>query len=146
MFKIFEFIALDASAFYFGSTAYITVVEHSAHQACSMEVALAHWRHSTKLTPRYAAAAIIAACAALVCGKWAPSSPWTWGTILLLSVLPVTVAFILPIQIRLAQINQEASPTDTRKLLRQWDRLHGLRTLLGACAFTLFLWATLNAT
>src|ERR1700748_3683258 len=81
-----EMSALATCALYFGSTTYIALVEHPGRLACSTEVAWAQWIKSVKLTPRYAASALVAATAALVQGRAAVLSPWTWGSIFLLVV------------------------------------------------------------
>ena len=75
--QILEIIAIISGAVYFGSTIYVALVELPASMACSSAVALAHWTHSVKLTPRYAASALVAAVAALLYGKAALASPWT---------------------------------------------------------------------
>ncbi len=100
-----ETTALIFSAVYFGSTVYITLVEQPARLACAPEVALAQWAQSVKSTPRYAASALIAAGAALIHSKVALVSPWTWGSILLLTVLQFTVVALLQIQRQLAEPN-----------------------------------------
>ena len=140
-----ETTALIFSAVYFGSTAYITLVEHPARLACSPEVALAQWAQSVKSTPRYAASALIAATAALVHSKAALSSPWTWGSILLLTVLPFTVVTLFPIQRQLAEPNSLLEPIQAIAKLREWGTRHSVRACLGIGAFALFVWAALNA-
>jgi hypothetical protein len=114
-----EVTAVIFSAVYLGATAYITLVEHPARLACSPEVALAQWAQSVKSTPRYAASALIAAAAALVHSKAALGSPWTWGSILLLTVLPFTVVALLPIQRQLAEPNLLLEPVQAIPKLRK---------------------------
>jgi hypothetical protein len=140
-----ETTALIFSAVYFGSTAYITLVEHPARLACSPEVALAQWGQSVKSTPRYAASALISAAAALVHSKFAPASPWTWGSILLLTVLPFTVVALLPIQRQLVEPNLLLERIQATAKLREWGTRHSVRTCLGFGAFALFVWAALSA-
>ena len=140
-----EVTALLFSAIYFGATAYITLVEHPARLACSPEVALTQWAQSVKSTPRYAASALIAAAAALVHSKATLASPWTWGSILLLTVLPFTVVALLPIQRHLAEPNPRLEHIKTIAKLRDWGIRHSVRTCLGFSAFALFVWAALSA-
>jgi hypothetical protein len=142
--KTFESLALLFCAIYLGSTAYISLIEQPARLACPPSVALAHWTQSIRLTPRYAASALLAALAALLSAKASLTSPWTWGGLLLLSVVPFTVIALLPIQRLLTASDWNADSSSTRKKLTQWDRRHSARTLLGLCAFILFLWAALQ--
>jgi hypothetical protein len=142
---VLEVTALIFSAIYFGATAYITLVEHPARLACSPEVALAQWAQSVKSTPRYAASALISAAAALVHSKAALVSPWTWGSILLLTVLPFTVVALLPIQRQLAERNSLLEPIRAIAKLRDWGTRHSIRTCLGFSAFALFVWVALRA-
>jgi hypothetical protein len=141
----FEVIALVACALYFGSTAYITLVEHPSRLALSTEVAWAQWAQSVRSTPKYAASALVAAAAALVHGRAALFSPWTWGSVLLLAVVPFTVASLLPIQRRLTNPDWPIHSDETRRELERWGTHHLVRTCLGSCAFALFLWAALKA-
>ena len=140
-----DIIPLISSAIYFGSAAYITLVEHPARIACSPEIAWAQWAQSVKRTPRYAASAIVAAVTALIYGKAALASPWTWGSILLLAVLPFTAAVLLPIQRQVTESGRAFEPVEARTVLERWGRLHLVRTCLGLCAFMLFLWQALKA-
>lgn len=143
--QIFEIIALIFSAVYFGATLYITLVEHPAFLACPTEVALAHWRRSVRMSPRYAASALIAASAALFYSKAVLRSPWTWGSLLLLAVLPFTNLLLLPIQLSLATSDPDSSSIASQKQLKRWGQRHAVRTGLGGGAFVLFLLAALKA-
>jgi len=129
---------------YFGSILYITLVELPARFACSPEVARAQWLQSVRWTPRYAASALVAAAAALIRGKVALSSPWTWGSILLLSVVPFAVVRLLPIQRRLSILDRSVDPVETGTQLKQWGWRHAVRTCCAIAAFVLFLWAALK--
>jgi hypothetical protein len=145
MSNIFEMIALVACALYFGSTAYITLVEHPSRLASSTEVAWSQWVQIVKSTPKYAASALVAAAAALIHGRMALRSPWTWGSVLLLAVLPFTVVSLLPIQRRLTNPDWPLQSDETRRELEKWGTCHLVRTCLGFCSLTLFLWAALKA-
>ena len=144
MSNIFEIIALLTGALYFGSTGYITLVEHPSRLALATEVAWSQWVQSVKSTPKYAASALIAAAAALIHGRASLLSPWTWGSVLLLAVLPFTVASLLPIQRRLINPDWPFHSDEVRRELKAWGNRHLVRTCLGFCAFALFIWAALK--
>ena len=142
--SVLPVIALLASSLYWGSAAYVTLVEHPARLACATEVALAQWAQSVRRTPRYAAMAIVGAAAALIQGRASLNSPWTWGAVALLAVLPWTVATLLPAQRRLAAPGWDPASAETRAILEQWGRRHAVRSLFGLTALTLFLWASIG--
>ncbi len=73
------------------------------------------------------------------------SVPLGRGSILLLAVPPFTVTALLPIQRRLTESGQTFSPVEAHEMLERWGRLHSVRTCLGLCAFTPFLWQALKA-
>ena len=144
MSKLLEIIALISCSVYFGSTLYVTLVEHPARLACCAEVAWAQWVQSVKRTPRYAASALVAAAAALIHSRASFRSQWTWGSVFLLALLPFTVVWLFPIQRRLTEPGWPFEAIEARAKLEEWGRRHSIRALLGACAFALFLWAALK--
>ena len=139
-----EFVAVVACAAYFGATSYVTLVEHPARLACATEVAWAQWAQSVRRTPRYAALALVAAAAGLIQGRLAVGSQWTWGSIILLAVVPFTVVAMLPTQRRLTAPTWDPASVETRTMLEQWGRRHAVRGWLGLAALTLFLWAAFS--
>jgi hypothetical protein len=72
------------------------------------------------------------------------SSPWRWGSILLLSVVPFAVVRLLPIQRRLSILDRSVDPVETGTQLKQWGWRHAVRTCCAIAAFVLFLWAALK--
>ena len=139
--EILPSIALFAAGGYWGAAAYVALVEHPARLACPTDAALAQWTESLPRTPRYAALALVAAAAALMHGRAAIDSPWTWGAVLLLAVLPWTVVAMLPAQRRLTDSRRNMAALETRPALEQWGRRHLVRVLFGVVAFALFVWA-----
>ena len=94
-----------------------------------------------KRTPRYAASALVAAIAGLIHARFALDSPWTWGSVLLLAIVPFTVVAILPAQKRLSAGTWNPASDETRAMLTQWGRQHVMRSLFGLTALVLFFWA-----
>ena len=86
-------VAILAAGLYSGAAWYLSLVELPAQLAGSAEAGLAQWARSVRLTPRYAASALVATAAL--------ASPWTWGAAAIFCVLPFTVVAILPTQRRL---------------------------------------------
>ena len=143
--QIVPFIAIFASGIYSGATAYVALVEPPARLACAREIAWAQWAQSVRRTPRYAATALVGATAGLIQGRAGLGSLWTWGSVLLLIVVPYTVVTMLPAQRRLTMPTWDAASVETRTILEQWGRRHATRALLGVVAFAVFVWASLIA-
>jgi hypothetical protein len=135
-----ESVAIVACTLYLGAAAYIALVEHPARLACAEEIALAQWTQSARRTPRYAALALVAAAAGLTRGGLAVDSPWSWGSVLLLAIVPFTVVAMLSAQRRLTAADWDPNSPDTRALLEQWGRRHAVRVCLAVAALGLFLW------
>ena len=132
-------LAILAAGLYSGAAWYMTFVELPALRSLPAETARTYWTQSLRRTPRYAAAALIAAAAALAAGRASLLSPWTWGALSLFGVLPFTVTAILPLQRRLLE-----GGGAWMEGLRRWRRLHVVRTALGLAGTVLFLWAVLD--
>jgi hypothetical protein len=83
------------------------------------------------------------AVAAFVLGAfaWWESGQWLFliGGALMLANWPWTMLAILPVNSRLMQTEPIAATKDTREMIRHWNVLHGVRTLLGAGATVVFL-------
>jgi hypothetical protein len=71
---------------------------------------------------------------------------WKWlaGAYLLLANWPFTIIAILPTNKILADIKPHNAGVQSRELIEKWGRLHAVRSLLGAAATVLFLWASLQ--
>jgi hypothetical protein len=136
-----ELLALVASAAYVGAAGYVALVEQPSRLACADEIAWRQWVQSVKRTPRYAASALIAAGAGLIHGRLALASFWTWGSVLLLAIVPFTLLTMLPAQRRLTAGDWNPASGETRAMLTQWGRQHVVRSLLGLAALFLFFWA-----
>jgi hypothetical protein len=134
-------LAIVGSAAYVGAAGYVAVVEQPSRLACTDEIAWRQWVQSVKRTPRYAASAIVAAIAGLIHARFALGSPWTWGSVLLLAIVPFTVVAILPAQKRLTAGGWNPASDETRAMLARWGRQHVIRSLLGLTALFLFFWA-----
>jgi hypothetical protein len=124
-------IALVSAAAFAGAACYINFAEHPARMALPAAQALRQWR------PAYHRGFIMQASLAVVGGacallQWwlAGQGVWLLGGLLLLANWPVTLLFILPTNRRL-EAGPPGSDPDSERLLRRWNRLHGIRSGLG---------------
>ncbi len=66
---------------------------------------------------------------------------WAIGSLFLLSVIPITLVLIKPINDVLLAENHDPDTSDTVRLLRQWGLRHWWRSIVSGIAFILFLLA-----
>lgn len=135
-----ELLATFSCAIFAGAAVYINLVEHPARMSCGVGVALTQWAPSYKrATWMQAPLALSGFVAAL--GAWLGGSGTGWlvGGGLLGLVVPVTLAVIMPTNRRLLSPTLDKDSDEARHLLDEWNRLHGVRTVLSVAALMLFL-------
>jgi len=114
---------------------YISVGEHPARMECGPELA------SFVFGPSYRRAAAIQAPLAIIAtlagvGLWYLDREIMWlvAAVLIFSVVPITFIAIMPTNRRLLDPDLDRTSPATYELLRNWARLHGVRTLLSLAA------------
>jgi hypothetical protein len=128
------------SSVFAGAAVYINLVEHPARMACGTILAAAEF------APSYKRAAVMQASLA-ACGftasvvAWLAGAPswWLIGGILLGSVIPFTLFFIMPINKELLSPSLDKGSDRTNQLLLRWGRLHAVRSVLSTSALLIFL-------
>jgi len=137
-----EFLATLCCAIFSGAAIYINAVEHPARMSCGIKVALSEW------APSYQRATIMQASLALL-GFLFSFLAWWFGSdmtiliagILLLSVGPFTLIVIMPTNRRLLVLDSEKDADEVEMLLKRWNRLHMVRSVLGTISLVVFLLA-----
>lgn len=146
---VLMFVAVVCCGLFAGAAVYINAVEHPARLEVGPALALAEWAPSyRRATLMQAPLALVGGSAAL--GAWLTGAGrgWLLGGILLLAVVPVTFLAIMPTNhALLALLAPDAArdPERTTALLRRWNRLHAIRTVLSVGAFVLFTWLLVQA-
>ena len=134
--------ALVSATLFAGVALYISLVEHPARLGLDDGPLLAQWQPSYKRAlPIQAGLAIAGGVSGLA--AWYLSSDWQWllGSIALLANWPFTLVVIMPVNKRLLAMQRHEAGAESRTMLLQWGRLHGVRSALGTLATLLFLWA-----
>jgi len=128
------------SSVFAGAAVYVNLVEHPARMACGTILA------ATEFAPSYKRAAImqasLAACgliASVVAWLAGASGWWLIGGILLGSVIPFTLFFIMPINKELPDPSLDKGSDRTNQLLLRWGHLHAVRSVLSSTALLIFL-------
>jgi len=83
--------------------------------------------------------AVVGALAALLAWLFGSGFSWLLGALLLGFSVPFTLVRIKPINDRLQAPGLDPEDADVPGLLREWGRLHALRSLTSALAFVVFL-------
>ena len=65
------------------------------------------------------------------------------GALLMIAPWPWTYLAIMPLNKRLLAMTPDSVGPDLHPMLEQWERLHRVRTLLGAAATACLFWAAL---
>jgi uncharacterized membrane protein len=110
--SVFELLALCSCGLFAGAALYVSLVEHPARMS-SFTSGTAAW------LARGGVNCLI-------------------GALLVGSVIPFTLIFILSTNRRLLDTALDPSSDCALRLLRQWGRLHAVRTVLSLAAFGLF--------
>jgi hypothetical protein len=139
---LIELVAVLASAMFTGAAVYINAVEHPARLSCGTELAATEWAPSYKRATVMQVPLVIAAGLFGMVRWFQGGGPlWGWAAVLILTVIPFTLVVIRPTNNRLLDVRRDRGSDETRRLLRTWGRLHGVRTALSAAASILFVWA-----
>jgi hypothetical protein len=140
-----EFIAPFCSGVFFGVALCITWVELPA----AFEVGPAF--AGRLFSPMYRRAAplqVALAAVGTLSGAWSwwrgSGRLWLLGALLLFAVVPFTLVRIMPVNNQLSAAGREVESLDTEQLLRQWGRLHAVRTVLSGLAFVVQLAALVS--
>jgi hypothetical protein len=136
--------ALVVAALFTGAAVYINVAEQPARLGLDDQALLAQWQ------PAYKHGLVMQASLAVlgfVLGviAWFQLGGWQWiaGALLLVANWPYTMFGIMPTNNRLMAMDPSAAGPESRRLIETWGKLHAVRSILGALATLMFLWAAL---
>lgn len=138
--KIFIILAIFGCGTFFGASVYISLVQHPASLEAGGSVA---GRLFPPMYRRAAAMQIVLAVAGSVAGLavWVLSGGVLWlvGALLLISVVPITLLFIKPINDVLLSSSNNPEALETQALLKRWGSKHWIRTAVSGAAFLIYL-------
>ena len=144
---MFGILAAACSGLFAGAALYINVAEHPARMMSGVEAALRQWAPSYKRAAvMQASLAVLGSAAALVEWMRGGSQAFLAGALLLFAVVPITLIVIRPTNDRLLRLHDQlrggAVPLameEAKRLLRRWNALHAIRSILGLASFVVML-------
>ena len=141
MLEVLQLAGAFTAALFAGAALYINIAEHPARLALEPRVAVSQW------APSYRRATLLQAPLAVVSfmsgtGAWLLNGEIGWfvAALLIGAVVPFTFIAVMPTNRRLLDATRQAESPDTRELLKKWNGLHSVRTLLSLASALLYLW------
>ena len=133
-------VATFLAGTFFGAALYINLAQHPA------TVKLGGAFAKDFFPPMYHAAStmqIVLAVGGTLLGlvEWylTDQTLWLVGALLLVSVIPITLVFIKPINDQLLEPNNDLGPDQVLALLKQWNPRHWVRSIVSGLAFAIYL-------
>jgi Domain of unknown function (DUF1772) len=138
-------LALIAAALFTGAAVYVNVAEQPARLMLDDRALLAEWKPAyNRGFAMQASLAIIGFLLGVIAARAGMNWRWLAGALLLLANWPFTLVVMLPTNKLLLEIEPQNAGSGSRELIEKWGRLHAVRSMLGATATVLFLWASLK--
>lgn len=133
-----EIVSLIFTGLFAGAALYVSLVEHPARMANTLEVALAEFRPSYKravvMQVILAVVGVAGAIGAYFLGRGISTLV---AGIVLATVVPFTLIVIMPINLQLLDETRTARSEDTEVLLEKWGKLHNVRTIASLLALAI---------
>jgi hypothetical protein len=135
-----ELLATLSAALFTGAAIYINLVEHPARMSLGTRAALAAWAPSYhRATFMQAPLAIVGALSAFMVAACGGGAWWLMGGLLFAAVIPFTLLVIFPTNRALLDPAAAEDLERVGLLLRRWNWLHAVRSLLAGAALVIFV-------
>jgi hypothetical protein len=138
-------VALVVAAVFAGAALYVNIAEQPARLSLDNRSLLGEWKPAYKRGfAMQAPLAIIGFLLGLL--AWWQTGVWQWGlgAVVIVANWPYTLYVIMPTNNLLMTTDPVTASDVSRDLIKQWGRLHAVRTALGIAATLIFLWASVE--
>jgi hypothetical protein len=137
---IFLVLSTACTGLFCGAALYVNLVEHPARMSCGQELAV------REFTPSYRRATIMQASLAVGGLAFGLIAAWqlhnarvAFGAAAIGSVVPYTLIVMLPTNHQLEDSALDPRGAKAAGLLRRWNQMHWVRTILSGIGFALLL-------
>ena len=135
-------LALAVAALFTGAAFYVNFAEQPARLELDDRALLAEWKPAYKRGFAMQASLAMLGCLLGAIAWWQTGiAAFLVGALCILAPWPWTLLVIRPVNNALMATDLAKSGSETRALIVKWNRLHAVRTLLGAAAVLSFLFA-----
>jgi hypothetical protein len=135
-------LALVVASLFSGAAFYVNFAEQPARLQLDDKALLTEWKPSYRRGFAMQATLAMLAFFLGAIAWWQTSiAAFLIGALLILAPWPWTLLVMKPVNDKLMRTDLTKAGPDTRATLHQWNRLHAVRTLLGAAAVISFLFA-----
>ncbi len=139
---ILELIATFCTGVFFGAAIYISIVQHPAVMKAGLGVGGRFFPPMyRRAAPMQISLAVVGTLSGFAVFGVGGNILWAIGSLFLVSVIPITLVVIKPINDVLLDESRDPDASDTAGLLRQWSLKHWWRSVMSGIAFILFLLA-----
>ncbi len=143
---VFEFTATFCAGVFFGAAIYISIAQHPAALEAGAGVGGRFFPPMyRRAAPMQILLAVLGTIAGLVVWGMGNGLLWLVGALFLVSVIPITLIVIKPVNDVLLNPGHDPDAADTEALLERWGLRHWSRSIVSGIAFVLFLLAHVGA-
>ena len=136
------YLALAVASLFTGAAFYVNFAEQPARLQLDDRSLLAEWKPSYQRGfAMQASLAMLGFLLGAVAWWQTGLAAFLLGALYILAPWPWTLLVIKPVNDALMATDLAAAGPETRALLHKWNRLHAVRTLLGAAAVICYLFA-----
>jgi hypothetical protein len=133
-------LATFCCSMFAGATVYISLVEHPARMECGTELAATEFPRSyRRAAGMQASLAILGFLLSILAWLEEANVWWLVAGLLLVSAVPFTLIVVMPTNRQLLDPSLDKKSDRATRLLRQWGKLHAVRTILSTLALLVFL-------
>ena len=137
-----ELIATFCAGVFFGAAVYISIAQHPAVMEAGPGVGGRFFPPMyRRAAPMQIGLAVVGTLSGFAAFGVGGNVLWAIGSFFLVSVIPITLVAIKPINDVLLDANHSPDASDTERLLHQWGLKHWWRSVVSGIAFILFLLA-----
>lgn len=137
---LLKFVSQFSSALFAGGVFYCSLVEHPSMVETSTKSAADHWNSMFKrAAPLQVCLVLTSTASSFAVYYLSQEKPYLYSALLLSSIIPYTIAAMMPTNHALLDPKNDRESARTKELIKKWGNLHAVRSLIGLGALGLVL-------